>query len=82
MIVGFEVVACSIERQAGQPIQNIPCPQTPDEPNAPKPQEVTKGEARTPLGQRGRPAAGRARTAGSPWRPRPRCSKTRCGICC
>ncbi|GAB4818902.1 hypothetical protein N2152v2_005948 [Parachlorella kessleri] len=42
MVVGFEVVACSIKREAGQPIQNIPCPQSPDDPNAPAPQEVTK----------------------------------------
>lgn len=44
MIVGFEVVACSIKREAGQPIRNIPCPQTFDDPNAPAPQEVTRGE--------------------------------------
>ena len=45
MVVGFEVVACSIKRTPGEPInKNLICPQTLDEPNAPEPQEVKKGE--------------------------------------
>lgn len=44
MIVGFEVVACSIMRKAGETLKNIPCPATADAPNAPKPQEVKEGE--------------------------------------
>lgn len=43
--VGFEVVACSIERTPGEPINKaLMCPQSYDDPNAPKPQEVKKGE--------------------------------------
>jgi transmembrane 9 superfamily protein 2/4 len=42
--VGFEVVACSIERTPGEPInKSLMCPQSYDDPNAPKPQEVKKG---------------------------------------
>lgn len=45
MVVGFEVVACSIKRTPGEPInKNLICPQTPDDANAPEPQEVKKGE--------------------------------------
>ncbi|KAI7844812.1 hypothetical protein COHA_001692 [Chlorella ohadii] len=44
MIVGFEVVACSIERKPGEPInKSLMCPQSIDDPNAPKPQDVKKG---------------------------------------
>lgn len=44
MVVGFEVVACSIKREAGQAInKNLMCPQSLDDPNAPTPQEVKKG---------------------------------------
>lgn len=43
MIVGFEVVACSIKREAGKEIQNIPC-RSPDDADAPEPQEVSKGK--------------------------------------
>lgn len=44
MVVGFEVVACSIKRTPGEPInKNLICPQTPDDANAPEPQEVKKG---------------------------------------
>ncbi|EFN55304.1 hypothetical protein CHLNCDRAFT_134265 [Chlorella variabilis] len=44
MIVGFEVVACSIKREPGEPInKNLMCPQSPDDANAPEPQEVKKG---------------------------------------
>lgn len=43
--VGFEVVACSIERKPGEPInKSLMCPQSYDDPNAPKAQEVKKGE--------------------------------------
>ncbi|PSC75978.1 Transmembrane 9 superfamily member 4 [Micractinium conductrix] len=44
MIVGFEVVACSIKRKPGAPIdKSLMCPQSLDDPNAPEPQEVKKG---------------------------------------
>lgn len=43
MIVGFEVVACSIHREAGKRLEDIPCPQSPEDPDAPRPQEVTTG---------------------------------------
>lgn len=43
MIVGFEVVACSIKRTPGSALKNIPCPASPDEANAPDPQEVKEG---------------------------------------
>lgn len=43
MIVGFEVVACSIKRTAGEPLKNIPCPASADDPSAPPPQEVKEG---------------------------------------
>jgi transmembrane 9 superfamily member 2/4 len=43
MVVGFEVVACSIKRQPGQPIDpNLSCGVSPDDPDAPEPQEVKK----------------------------------------
>ena len=55
MIVGFEVVACSIKREPGEPInKNLMCPQSPDDANAPEPQEVKKGE---PPGDAGRGGA-------------------------
>jgi hypothetical protein len=45
MVVGFEVLACSIKREPGQPInKNLRCPESPDDANAPEPQEVKKGE--------------------------------------
>ena len=44
MVVGFEVVACSIRREPGEPInKNLMCPQSLDDPNGPEPQEVKKG---------------------------------------
>ena len=44
MVVGFEVVACSIRREPGKPInKNLMCPQSLDDPNGPEPQEVKKG---------------------------------------
>ena len=43
MIVGFEVVACSIKRTPGQAIKNIPCPSSPDDPGAPPAQDVKEG---------------------------------------
>ena len=44
MVVGFEVVACSIRREPGQAInKNLMCHQSLDDPNAPEPQEVKKG---------------------------------------
>jgi hypothetical protein len=43
MIVGFEVVPCSIHRNPGARLEDIPCPMSPDDPDAPKPMEVTKG---------------------------------------
>ncbi len=42
-MVGFEVVPCSIHRNPGGRIEDIPCPMSPDDPDAPKPMEVTKG---------------------------------------
>eukprot|EP00887_Chlorella_sp_A99_P002502 scaffold6.g2502.t1 len=43
MIVGFEVVACSIAREPGKPLANTPCPQSPDDASAPPAQEVKAG---------------------------------------
>ena len=44
MVVGFEVVACSIRREPGEAInKNLMCPQSLDDPNGPTPQEVKKG---------------------------------------
>lgn len=43
MIVGFEVVACSIKRTPGAALKNIPCPSSPSDPSAPAPQEVKEG---------------------------------------
>jgi transmembrane 9 superfamily protein 2/4 len=43
MVVGFEVVPCSIHRNPGGRLEDIPCPMSPDDPDAPKPMEVTKG---------------------------------------
>lgn len=44
MVVGFEVVACSIFRKPGEArLQDIPCPMSPEDPDAPKPMEVTTG---------------------------------------
>ena len=43
MIVGFEVVACSIKRVPGEALRNIPCPSSPDDPGAPTPQGVHEG---------------------------------------
>ncbi|KAL4428185.1 hypothetical protein ABPG75_002274 [Micractinium tetrahymenae] len=46
MIVGFEVVACSIKRTPGEAInKGLMCPQSLGDPNAPEPQEVKKGES-------------------------------------
>lgn len=51
MIVGFEVVACSIKRKPGQAInKGLMCPQSLDDPNAPEPQEVKKGGWAQPKG--------------------------------
>lgn len=44
MVVGFEVVACSIKREPGTEFKNIPCPSSPSDPSAPPPQEVKEGE--------------------------------------
>lgn len=43
MVVGFEVVACSIKRTPGAPLKNIPCPASPTDAGAPAPQEVKEG---------------------------------------
>ncbi|KAH7622077.1 putative Transmembrane 9 superfamily member 11 [Nannochloris sp. 'desiccata'] len=43
MVVGFEVVACSIKRSPGQALKNIPCPSSYDDPGAPTPQDVKEG---------------------------------------
>lgn len=43
MIVGFEVVACSIKREPGKPAADVMCPQYANDPAAPPPQEVVKG---------------------------------------
>ena len=44
MVVGFEVVACSIKRDAGKEIKNIPCPSSSSDFTGPIPQEVKEGE--------------------------------------
>ena len=44
MVVGFEVVACSIFRQPGAPrLHDIPCPVSPEDPDAPPLMEVKEG---------------------------------------
>lgn len=43
MVVGFEVIACSIKREAGQEFKNIPCPQA-DSRSKATPQEVKEGQ--------------------------------------
>lgn len=44
MVVGFEVVACSIKREPGEAIdKSLMCPQSYDDPKAPPAQEVKKG---------------------------------------
>jgi len=43
MVVGFEVVACSIARTPGQNLKDIRCAASPDDPGAPAPQEVKEG---------------------------------------
>lgn len=71
MIVGFEVVACSIERPPGQPFKNIACPQSPDDSHAPKAQEVTKGALQVPVffffGKGGEGGQGGAHAQGWAW---------------
>jgi hypothetical protein len=46
MVVGFEVMACSIERKASGTLKDIACPSGPDDP-VPTPQEIFKGMAQT-----------------------------------
>lgn len=43
MIVGFEVVACSIQRNPGKDFKNIPCSPVQNDMNGPAPQEVKEG---------------------------------------
>mmetsp|Transcript_1335 Transcript_1335/g.3985 ORF Transcript_1335/g.3985 Transcript_1335/m.3985 type:complete len:711 (+) Transcript_1335:270-2402(+) len=43
MIVGFEVVPCSIYRKPGDRLEDIFCPMSPEDADAPKPMQVTKG---------------------------------------
>ena len=43
MVVGFEVVACSIKRVPGEALKNIPCPASPNDPGAPTPQTANEG---------------------------------------
>ena len=43
MVVGFEVVACSIFRRPGARLDEIPCPVSPEDPDAPLPMEVKEG---------------------------------------
>ena len=50
MVVGFEVVACSIFRRPGAArLDDIPCPVSPEDPDAPSPMEVKEGAPRCPL---------------------------------
>jgi len=49
MVVGFEVVACSIFRRPGAArLDDIPCPVSPEDPDAPSPMEVKEGALRCP----------------------------------
>ena len=49
MVVGFEVVACSISRRPGAArLDDIPCPVSPEDPDAPTPMEVKEGAHRLP----------------------------------
>lgn len=43
MVVGFEVVACSIQRKPGDTYENIPCSSVQNDMNGPTPQEVKEG---------------------------------------
>lgn len=43
MVVGFEVVACSIQRKPGTEFKNVPCSSTPNDVSGPTPQEVKEG---------------------------------------
>ncbi|KDD74081.1 endomembrane protein 70, partial [Helicosporidium sp. ATCC 50920] len=43
MIVGFEVVACSVDRVPGEPLASIPCPPNPEDAGAPPGAEVKRG---------------------------------------
>ena len=43
MIVGFEVVACSIERKPGEALRAVLCPQSNGDAGAPAPQQVVPG---------------------------------------
>ena len=52
MVVGFEVVPCSIHRNPGARLDDIPCPMSPDDPDAPKPMEVVKGAHMTSVTER------------------------------
>jgi hypothetical protein len=52
MVVGFEVVPCSIHRNPGARLEDIPCPMSPDDPDAPKPMEVVKGAHMTSVMER------------------------------
>ena len=49
MVVGFEVVACSISRTVGRRLDDIPCPVSPEDPDAPTPMEVKEGAHRSQL---------------------------------
>ena len=44
MVVGFEVVACSIQREPGNDFKNIACGSGPNDLSGPTPQEVKEGE--------------------------------------
>ena len=46
MVVGFEVLACSIGRTPGQALQDIACPESEEGKPVP-PQEITKGMGRS-----------------------------------
>jgi hypothetical protein len=48
MVVGFEVVACSIARKPGTKLEDIPCPMSPEDADAPKPMLVKEGAGRRP----------------------------------
>ena len=58
--MGFEVVPCSIHRNPGARLEDIPCPMSPDDPDAPKPMEVVKGAHVSSVAERHSCAAHRA----------------------
>lgn len=44
MVVGFEVMPCSIKREAGQPVQHVRCKPVGMDKNPPPAQEISEGQ--------------------------------------